>query len=157
MMKKQISKLILSIIGVTVIALFVMPSVGSALTVPPVFPTGYWASDGLVPSDHSFCGLIQAVVNIIYFAITILFFLLIPIYIMYGGFLMLTSMGSTEKVGEGKKAMTGAVIGAAIGLGAYLIINTFFGFVAQEMQATWTNPSGACEIPFFKSVAPSAQ
>lgn len=42
---------------------------------------------------------------------------------VYGGFMMIFSFGSSEKVGHGKDAMVAAVVGLVIAFGAYLIIN----------------------------------
>jgi|SRR3989338_8005898 len=46
--------------------------------------------------------------------------------IVWGGIVIMTAGGSEERVGKGKKIITTAVIGAAIALGAWLIINTVY-------------------------------
>ncbi|OGZ00597.1 MAG: hypothetical protein A2946_03180 [Candidatus Liptonbacteria bacterium RIFCSPLOWO2_01_FULL_53_13] len=153
-MTKKIAKICVIGAGVAALALLILPSITSAFVPPKVFPTGYWGKPLVVP-DHSFCGLIQTFVNVIYFGITILFFVLIPFFIMYGGFLILTSMGSSEKVGEGRKMVTGAIVGAVIGLVAFFIIDAFFTFIGPNIGGDWRNPEAACNITFFKTSTPA--
>ncbi len=45
-----------------------------------------------------------------------------PIMIAFGGIMIMTAAGSESRVGTGKKIITAAVVGIAIGLGSYLII-----------------------------------
>lgn len=42
---------------------------------------------------------------------------------IYGGFMMIFSFGSSEKVGHGKDAMVAAVVGLVIAFGAYMLIS----------------------------------
>ncbi|MDP3901413.1 MAG: hypothetical protein Q8Q37_00345 [bacterium] len=75
--------------------------------------------------DSGGCGLpelIQMLAGIIEFMQVII----IPIavgFIIWGGIVIMTAGGSEEKVKQGKKIITSAVVGVAISLGAYLIIN----------------------------------
>ncbi|OGY60391.1 MAG: hypothetical protein A3B23_01775 [Candidatus Colwellbacteria bacterium RIFCSPLOWO2_01_FULL_48_10] len=48
--------------------------------------------------------------------------------VAYGGFLVLTSGGSEDKVSRGHQAITAAVIGITIVLSAWLIVNTLIEF-----------------------------
>ena len=50
--------------------------------------------------------------------------LVVGIAIIYGGFLVLTSAGNEGRVSQGRKAITSAVVGFAIVLSAWLIVNT---------------------------------
>lgn len=45
---------------------------------------------------------------------------------VYGGFMMLTSAGDSDRVGKGKKAMVWAVIGLVVIFGAYAILSALF-------------------------------
>jgi hypothetical protein len=47
-------------------------------------------------------------------------------FIVWGGLVILLAGGSPERVGKGKKMITTALIGVAIALSAWLIINTVF-------------------------------
>lgn len=53
---------------------------------------------------------------------------------VYGGFLMLTSAGSSEKVGEAKKVIIAAAIGLLIVFASYSIIR----FVASSLGLGWS-------------------
>ncbi|MFA6354693.1 MAG: hypothetical protein WCX12_03370 [Candidatus Paceibacterota bacterium] len=107
-----------------------------------LWPAGFWATDGLVPpqcqeqSCQSLCDLMDLGQRVVYFALTILLFIIVPIMVMWGGLTILTSggastileggkKGSPAGISRGKKILTGAIIGAALGVGSFLIINTF--------------------------------
>ncbi len=110
---------------------------------PALWPTGYWGTtsdpvlsctgggvkpDGVTPNDReckSLCDLLHTAQHIVYVAVSFLFFIITPIMLIYGAFRMLTSGGSSERVTAGRKIITSALVGLAIGMGAFLIINTF--------------------------------
>lgn len=50
------------------------------------------------------------------------------VYFIYGGFLVLTSAGTAEKVDKGKKAMIYAVLGMIAIILSYSILQFFFSF-----------------------------
>ena len=148
-MTKKIAKICVIGAGIAALALLVVPSITLAVKAPSVFPKGYWGNPLVAGPPYNLCTLVQTAVNIVYFGMTILFFILIPLFMLYGGFLILTSMGSSEKVGEGKKAVTGAIMGAAIGLIAFLIIDAFFTFIGPKIGGDvidWTKPDAKCDI-----------
>ncbi len=99
--------------------------------------TGDLSSVGINPTGqvtqtcHSFCDILATAQNILYFVITIAVFVIAPIMLAWGGVLWLTSGGSLERIAAGKKTLTATVIGLAIILGAFLIVNTFFYLVGQ--------------------------
>ncbi|MBI4085780.1 MAG: hypothetical protein HY433_00870 [Candidatus Liptonbacteria bacterium] len=104
----------------------------------------YWGQGGLVsctggttggtasnlPTCTSLCDLFKTGQNIIYFMMTLAVLAIAPIMIVIGGIMMLVSAGSETQVSSGRKMVTGAVIGIAIALGAFIIVNTFFYAVA---------------------------
>jgi len=94
--------------------------VGSASSTPAGAPSG-----SVTKTCSSFCDILETAQHIIYFGITLVFFAFTPIFILWGGILILISGGSTERRGQGRKIITGTVIGLAITLGAFLIVNTF--------------------------------
>lgn len=55
------------------------------------------------------------------------------IMFIYGGFIFLTSSGSSEKVGEAKKIITAAVIGLIIVFASYMIVQ----FAANALGLRW--------------------
>lgn len=85
--------------------------------------------NGLVPNcDPTECGeeqLLQLGVSVINFMIDFLAFPLVVIFFLWGGFLLLTSGGSPDRIERGKKAITGAVIGLVIVLTSVVVINVF--------------------------------
>src|SRR3989304_1768870 len=92
---------------------------------------------GLVPcggSNEPVCDeaqFIKLVVNMLDFAITYLAFPLVVLFFLIGGFLLLTSGGSPNRVEQGKKAITGAVVGLVIVLTSVVVIHTFFTFFVK--------------------------
>src|SRR3989344_2940087 len=95
-------------------------------------------AQGLVPNcAPAECGeeqLLQLGVNVINFMIHFLAFPLVIIFFLWGGFLLLTSGGSPNRVEQGKKAITGAIIGLVIVLTSVVVIHTFFTvFVDEEV------------------------
>jgi len=72
------------------------------------------------------CGLkevYQLIANIALLILVVTGPILILMFI-YGGVLWIISAGNQEKIQQGKLAITSAVIGLVIVLGAYLIVNT---------------------------------
>ncbi|MEX2033537.1 MAG: hypothetical protein WD889_03245 [Candidatus Colwellbacteria bacterium] len=93
---------------------------------------------GLVPcggAGESACTnqeqFLQLGVNVINFMIHWLAFPLVLIFFLWGGFLLLTSGGSPNRVEQGKKAITGAVIGLIIVLTSVVVINTVLQFIVN--------------------------
>ncbi len=115
-------------LGLMVLAIIFAPLVSFAHPIS-LFPKGYWGP--IVPSDidattATFCTFFETIRHAMYLGLTLVLFIVLPITIMYGGALVLTSAGNAERVGQGKSAVTGALVGIAIALCAYLIVNTFF-------------------------------
>ena len=119
-------------------SLLAIPVLASAASFP------YWGKGGLVsctggttsgttnnlPTCTSLCDLFKTGQNIIYFMMTLAVLAIAPIMIVIGGIMMLISAGSETQVSSGRKMVTGAVIGIAIALGAFIIVNTFFVGIA---------------------------
>lgn len=130
------------------IALFVPQVIFAATVTWPTFP--YWGTGGLVsctgnaynqsaPLDSknptagantgkvctSLCDIIHTIVNFAYFGMTIAVLLIAPILFAWGGIMMMLSAGEPGKMSQGKKIMTGTLIGILIVLGAFLIVYTF--------------------------------
>lgn len=84
---------------------------------------------GLVPEcdPTTTCGenqLLELGIKVIQFMIDTAFVLTV-LFFLWGGFLLLTSGGSPNRVEQGKKAITGAVIGLVIVLTSVVVVNTF--------------------------------
>ena len=92
-------------------------------------------AQGLVPCGGVDCteqDLYQLIVNVVEFAIKYLAFPLVVIFFLWGGFLLLTSGGSPNRVEQGKKAITGAIVGLVIVLTSVVVIHTFFTVFVDE-------------------------
>ena len=79
----------------------------------------------------------QLVVNIIQFLINISL-LVAVVFIMWGGFLILTSGGSSDRLGRGKKSITAAVTGIVIVLVAMSAIKIFLELFTS-CEGDWWN------------------
>ncbi len=69
--------------------------------------------------------LIKIIDVLLTFAVPIIIF-----FIMYGGFKLVTARGDTGQIEDGRRAITWAVVGGVIILGAKLIINVIQGTVS---------------------------
>lgn len=81
---------------------------------------------GLVPCEGTACTwnhLYALVANIINFMVYTLALPLTVIFIVWGGFLVMTAGGSQSRFESGKQAITWAVIGLVVVLAAWLIIS----------------------------------
>ena len=97
----------------------------SAAVLPKILPD---CKAELPPSDPNGCGIddfILMLKNIINF-LTIIVFPIGAGVIIWGGIVIMTAGGSTERASKGRKIITTAVIGIAIALGAWLIINAIY-------------------------------
>ena len=82
------------------------------------------------------CDAIKVAQNII----QMLFELAIPLavaMIAWGAFVFMTAAGSEERVKQGRKIMTSAVIGLAIVLGAWIIINVLLHLLTGKVNFPW--------------------
>jgi hypothetical protein len=76
------------------------------------------------PSASGSCGIenLLKLIKAVIIKILFLLFIAAPIMIAFGGIMIMTAAGSESRVGTGKTIIKAAVIGIAIGLGSYLII-----------------------------------
>jgi len=80
----------------------------------------------------SLCDLLHTMQHLIYFGITLALFVFTPIFVAYGGILMLIAGANESLWSQGKKVLTGTVIGIALSLGSFLIVNTFLIVFGQN-------------------------
>ncbi len=69
-----------------------------------------------------FITLLRRIINYL----TVIVFPLAAAMLVWGGLVIMTAAGSTERVGKGKQIITTALIGVAIALGSWLIINAIY-------------------------------
>jgi len=100
----------------------------ATLAGPLVTCTGdYNPADGNTAACTSLCNLIDTFENIIYFGITLVIWIFVPIAFATGGVMFMLARGNPEKASEAKKVLTGTLIGLGIVLCAYLIVSVFVG------------------------------
>lgn len=97
-------------------------------------------AQGLVPQcdPTTTCGeneLLKLGINGIQFMIDIAL-ILVVLFFLWGGFLLLTSSGSPNRVEQGKKAITGAVVGLVIVLTSVVVINIALQFLVAPKICT---------------------
>lgn len=86
------------------------------------------------------CDLLVLADNILHFALTTAF-LIVVIFAIVGGFRWILSGGNEENIKAGQQTITSALIGLIIILSAWLIINTIFWLIAviggEDYTGTW--------------------
>ena len=130
-MNKNVSKTILFALS-TLLLLF--PSIS--------FAHGLVPCGG--PGEHpcTACDLLVLLQNLIQFGIKIAF-LLVIVFVVYGGFRWLLSGGNEASIKAGQKIIIGSIIGLIIILSSWLIVNTVFWLIAQvggdNYTGTWNH------------------
>lgn len=81
------------------------------------------AVSGATGGESSFRSIVLTIVNFILGFLG----LVAVLFVIYGGFLYVTSAGNGEKVDQGKKIITYAVVGIVIILISFALINTILG------------------------------
>lgn len=66
------------------------------------------------------------------------------VILLWGGFLLMTSGGSSDRISKGRKAITAAVIGLAIVWIAWLAVNTFISELTNFQGRWWEGPVLNC-------------
>lgn len=105
------------------------------------FASFAFAADGLVPCGPGtskpscqFCDLLTLVEKIINFALYMIAIPLSVIFIIYGGFTIMTAGSSPERVKTGRSVIKAAVVGLLIALFAWMIVNTILTVLAGEKK-----------------------
>mgnify|MGYP001579937404 CR=1 FL=1 len=98
--------------------------------------------------DCTLCDFLKTGSNII----NLLTQIAVPIsvvFIIYGGFMIMTAGPSEERAGQGRKILTSAIIGVAIVLGSWLILNTVFLILNAQTPTPWNKIQCAAGGPNF--------
>jgi len=129
---------------ILILSLLILPSFAFAFTTPNVWDPsilkgplvtctgngGASPNGGNTQACQSLCDLIYTFINVIYFAIALVLWILAPIFFGVSGIMFLLSGASPELRSTAKKSLTGTVWGIIIVLCSWLIVNTivtFFG------------------------------
>ena len=138
--------LLIFIVGTSVIlpVISFASSGGTAYKTPSLWPTGYWGPIVWCTGDYltgtannqvagptgqpaactNLCDLVGTFINIIYLAMSIAIFIIAPILFVWGGITIMFAGANPGSLETGKKILTGTLIGLAIVLCSYLIVNT---------------------------------
>lgn len=145
-MRTRFVKTVIVIVMVIVAVVQLLPLAAGAVSFP------FWPSNatpllscgisGRTPCT-SLCQLIETSQNFIYFGLTFLLFAIAPVLIAWGGIQILIAGPSPSRLESGKKILTGTIIAVVIGLGAFLIVNTFLFFIGARI-----NPEGKGGVAF---------
>jgi type IV secretory pathway VirB2 component (pilin) len=119
-------KILLSTLGVLAVAL--LPTVALAQTPTPFSIEDIGTTIGLGTAD-----LKDTVVNIIQWVLGILA-LLAVVFVIYGGFMWLTSSGDESRIESAKKTISAAVIGLIVVLLAWAIVIFVAGTTANVTE-----------------------
>ncbi len=92
----------------------------------------------------SLCNLVQTAQNFIYLMLTLALVVLLPFFVGWGGLMILISGGSSSRLDQGKKILTGTFVGLGIGLGAFLLLNTIFWGLG--VATTRDNPGATYKV-----------
>ena len=127
---------------------------------PSIWPTGYWGgANGLLSCTGNYlkvqnpctniCDLINTIINVLYFAISICIFIIAPILFAVGGIMIMAAGANPEMLGQGKKTLTSTAIGIVVVLCSYLVVAT----VVQVFQISGVGGFGS---PTCSVAAPPA-
>ncbi|MFZ5559196.1 MAG: pilin [Patescibacteria group bacterium] len=98
----------------------------------PLVPCGTKASG----RDCTLCDIFVMIQNIIDF-ILIAIFIIAPVFIVVGGVIILSSTGIPERVGLGKRIVFNTIIGLAIALLSWTILNMLFNVLLPSGGFPW--------------------
>lgn len=161
---KKISAIILVLVAFLVFTAIPMTALAGSgdVSAGTILKGGFWGpilsctggGDGVAITEKcdDICDFIATIRNIIYFALTLLVYVVVPIAIMAGGFLIMTTGGAPERANMGKNIITNAGIGLVIGLGAFIIVDVFFGEILKPTSTgtrEWYQPSCSQNLPDY--------
>ena len=139
---------------------------GVAYATPSLWPTGYWGPivwctgdyltgnannqvagpTGQPPACTNLCDLVGTFINIIYLGMSIAIFIITPILFVWGGVTIMFSGANPGSLETGKKILTGTLIGLALVLGSYLIVNTVLSVLNITAVGGFNGNASACTI-----------
>lgn len=129
-----------------IIAVLVVPAVAAAHTSEDPINLPFWGAPLLActAQDHptlpgtavtevcnDFCDIVHTVQHLLYFAITVLLFAIVPLGFLVGGLMMIVSRGG-EGVSEARKVMFGSLTSAAVVLLAFVIVNITLNSIGRR-------------------------
>ena len=95
-------------------------------------------------SDCKVKDLTDTIINLINFMLVDLAIPVAVLFILWGGFLLMTAGGSPGQIERGRKAITAAVVGILIVLVSFVAINTFITVFTNCTGAWWRLEAITC-------------
>ncbi|MBS3903189.1 MAG: hypothetical protein KGZ30_02305 [Anaplasmataceae bacterium] len=115
-------------------------------TPPAIWSGGYWASDppllpcyGLGCLECGWCGLMILAQRIFYFLMSVVIYLIVPVRILWGGFMIATAGASAGNMSKGREIIYRTLIGMVLIVGAFLVIQTFLWLIGEPEEVGWPN------------------
>lgn len=138
-------------------------------TTPPLWPTGFWGpitwctgssiatanptpsptpgtAGKTPPTCTNLCDLIGTFINAIYLLLSIAIFIFTPVLLVWGGVMIMLAGANPGMLETGKKILTGTVIGLAIVLCSYLLVNTVLSVLSVTSVGGFNGNPASCSI-----------
>jgi hypothetical protein len=165
--KNTIAKILLIFVVGSLVALPVISlasSRGTPYKTPSLWPTGFWGPivwctgnyiqgatqvagpNGQPAACTNLCDLIGTFVNVIYLIMSIAIFIITPIGVIWGGVMIMFSGANPGTLETGKKILLGTIVGLAIVLLAYLIVNTALAVLNVTSVGGFNGNPGTCQV-----------
>jgi hypothetical protein len=165
--KKTIAKIVLVLlVGASgILPVVAFASVNNSYQTPSLWPTGFWGpivwctgnyipgatqvtlGGGKAPDTcNNLCDLIGTFLNAVYLIMSIAIFIITPIGVIWGGVLVMLSGANPGMLENGKKILLGTVIGLAIVLCSYLIVNTVLAVLNVTSVGSFNGNPGTCKV-----------
>jgi hypothetical protein len=123
-----------------VLAFVLAPAVVSAGAFSPYWGPIVSCSGSPAPGSElgtctSFCDLLATGQNVVKMGMTFALYVVAPLFLIWAGLKIMLAKGSPEGVKDARKMLLSTVVGIAVTVGAYVIVNTFFAVIG------WTFPN----------------
>jgi hypothetical protein len=101
-----------------------------------------------IPACNNLCDVVAQTANVIYFAIAVVIWIIVPILVAVGGIMVMLGGPNPDLIERAKKTITGAVWGLVIVLCAWLAVYSVVGSFGKLNQFVGGFPGGpaACRI-----------
>ncbi len=111
---------------------------------------GPMQADGKTPNDNacqSLCDLVAQFLNIIYFAIAFVIWIIVPIDVAVGGIMYMLAGANPGLVAKAKTILLGAAWAIGITLCSFIIVKTFVTVMSIAGVGGFDPNQSACTVP----------
>jgi hypothetical protein len=140
-----------------------------AYTTPALWPTGFWGpivwctgsftptanptpsptpgtAGNTPPTCNNLCDLIGTFINVIYLLLSIAIFILTPVFLVWGGVMIMLAGANPGMLETGKKILTGTAISLVIVLCSYLLVNTVLSVLNVTSIGGFNGNTSTCSL-----------